>query len=1425
MKINRLPLLLPWLICCTPAFAALSVTFTNPTPATGDRFGTSVAAVGVDRLLIGAHLDDTGAGDAGVVYLFSTNGALLTTFTNPTPAAGDYFGASVAALGSDRVLVGAYGKDAGAFDSPGAAYLFTTNAALLTTFTNPTPATLDFFGIIVVAVGSDRVLISAYMDDTGATDAGAAYLFSTNGTLVTTFTNPTPVPQDNFGVSVAALGSGRVLIGAYRDDTGAGDTGAAYLFSTNGMLLTTFTNPAPGEFDYFGISVAALGTDRVLIAAHGDDTGAGRAGAAYLFTTNGTLLTTFTNPTPADLDYFGGRVTAVGGDKVLISATTDDTGAPDAGVAYLFRTNGTLLVTFLNPTPEAMDVFGSAITVLGGNRPLIGAHGDNTGAPHAGAAYLFDAYDGLPSVTTLSVTSVGSNIALLQGSVNPNGSAATAAWFEWGTTTNYGAITALTNVGSGAAPMTVALLASDLVADTLYHFRIVASNLFGLVNGSDGTFPFPFPMALTESPTDVTATSATLRGTVYPDGWPVTAWFRWRDANGNGSDATNSPSLYISARTNSVPLSQPLTGLLPGHTYSFELWVTEGSFIDYHSGTFTTRTPATVITYSASSVTPSNATLAGSVNPSALPTMTWFEWGTTTNYGNVTSAVDAGSGSTNVPVNMSLTQLSGLLDYNYRLVVSNAAGVFYGANTVVSTPSGRTIDGYYVTPTLIPANTPHGYPAQVTATALGNNHFPTTGDWRVRLTRNGNALTNQMHLVSVKSTKAIFDFPSMNAGLYGFLIQYSNEVTHAWEDIYESGPRFFQVGEDVTAFTYNPLPRGNWTEPTQPKNFVGTQPTLIGGMITGTVTVAQQVHPTPPPWPPWEHMAEWGNSGFLHLGWTKDFRLDGEGPAGVKLDFNFPLDGTVTFNYAIPFQLVLDFPTNVYAGQNIQPKVRDFRFNGGTLSAQHQLSFRTRHGLWLNAPYDFGFPPVDNEHSFEPDRLVVWGELPVAPTKSISYGPWDSREFPWNEMPWADLFDDGRVTVAEIAGLPDFAGLPDYLKSRMSYANITLGGQTTYNTSGGTNRFWYGPHEIWTGGPADGWQETPQLWYANVDMIGLSYVSSIPYYSQAAAPLFFAGVELGLNCGVNVRSRDVINLKPPATHDLTVHIPSGVSGAYAVVTNLSLPIDATLVSYYLYKLWGGLYFDMPGIDRKDLGWSDDDFWRPEVRANISVNATFSLNKAVWVTNRTQWITEYVPAGFSLAADTDYDLINYPPAEADEERRWLANLSFDGPPPPPMVPQVILGTFPDKPTSMVELMLGANPAAGTTNLTVAPPPVAGGYSNGTVVTITAHAARGHRFTGWSGDITSTDNPATITMNANKSVMANFTTARLGGAGYLTNGNFGFYVGGVTGLTWVVQWTTNLSAPYWLPIMTNTTPFTFTETNVNRSRQGYFRVVLP
>ncbi len=368
------------------------VPFGNPAPAGNDQFGRAVASFGADRVLIGAHLADTTASDGGAAYLFNINGNLLATFANPHASTTDYFGYALASVGDQQVLIGAYLEDGGVLDS-GRAYLFDTNGVLVTTIANPKPAELDFFGFAVAGVGADHVLIGAFQADAGAKDAGTAYLFSKEGALLTTFVNPTPETGDSFGWSVAALTAELVVIAANQDNGATRHTGAAYVFRTDGTLVTTLVSPRPTREDLFGWAVAGVGGDRVLVGTPSDDTGAVNAGAAYLFNLEGRLLATFSNPRPRIGDGFGSSVCAVGVDRVLIGAPRSDITDRDAGAAFLFDLGGKLLRTIQNPESSGEDFFGISVAGMGRSQAIIGAHYGDVGGVNTGAAYLIDLGD------------------------------------------------------------------------------------------------------------------------------------------------------------------------------------------------------------------------------------------------------------------------------------------------------------------------------------------------------------------------------------------------------------------------------------------------------------------------------------------------------------------------------------------------------------------------------------------------------------------------------------------------------------------------------------------------------------------------------------------------------------------------------------------------------------------------------------------------------------------------------------------------------------------------------------------------------------------------------------------------------------------------------------------------------------------------
>lgn len=71
-----------------------------------------------------------------------------------------------------------------------------------------------------------------------------------------------------------------------------------------------------------------------------------------------------------------------------------------------------------------------------------------------------------------------------------------------------------------------------------------------------------------------------------------------------------------------------------------------------------------------------------------------------------------------------------------------------------------------------------------------------------------------------------------------------------------------------------------------------------------------------------------------------------------------------------------------------------------------------------------------------------------------------------------------------------------------------------------------------------------------------------------------------------------------------------------------------------------------------------------------------------------------------------------------------------------------------------LTLASNPPEGGTINADPPPGGDGKYANGTVVTLTAMPAGGFLFSNWSGNVSGSTNPTTITMDGNKSVTANF-----------------------------------------------------------------------
>jgi hypothetical protein len=276
----------------------------------------------------------------------------------------------------------------------------------LVTLNNPSPTDYEGFGYSV-AISGTRVVVGAFNDDTGATNAGSVYVYDVSGGTPTvpvhTLNNPSPATGDQFGASVAVADT-RVAIGAPYDDVGAANAGSAYVYElTSGtptVPVATLNNPGPANQDYFGISVAISGT-RVVVGAHRDDTGATDAGSAYVYDLDSVTphmpVHTLNKPSAADYDVFGSSV-AISGSRVAVGAQADNSNAVDAGSAYVYDlSSGTPTVpvaTLNNPSPAAGDSFGYSVA-LDGTTVVIGTPEDDTVTSGKGSTYIYHAFRGL----------------------------------------------------------------------------------------------------------------------------------------------------------------------------------------------------------------------------------------------------------------------------------------------------------------------------------------------------------------------------------------------------------------------------------------------------------------------------------------------------------------------------------------------------------------------------------------------------------------------------------------------------------------------------------------------------------------------------------------------------------------------------------------------------------------------------------------------------------------------------------------------------------------------------------------------------------------------------------------------------------------------------------------------------------------------
>lgn len=297
-----------------------------------------------------------------------------------------------------------------------------------------------------------------------------------------------------------------------------------------------------------------------------------------------------------------------------------------------------------------------------------------------------------PTVQTSESVSASSSTAIVSGQVKPNG-ASTTYWFEYGETTALGSRTVSQAIGSGYSQISTPAYITGLKANTLYHFRLSASNRLATTNGVTFNFrtndtPPPrgiAPTTRTNSATDISRTTANLNGQVNPNGYATTYWFEYGTENTFGSITA------LQSAGNGTALSQvsvSASGLAPLTKYYFRLNAqNQFGTINGSIMSFVTKGPAApsspiVNTNGATNISDSSARLNGSINPNGSETTYWFEYSQdsllASLIGSGTSAKIVSSGNNTVNVQADVSNLNSDAKYYYRLVGRNQYGTTLG---------------------------------------------------------------------------------------------------------------------------------------------------------------------------------------------------------------------------------------------------------------------------------------------------------------------------------------------------------------------------------------------------------------------------------------------------------------------------------------------------------------------------------------------------------------------------------------------------------------------------------------------------------------------------------------------------------------------------------------------------------------------------
>lgn len=297
-----------------------------------------------------------------------------------------------------------------------------------------------------------------------------------------------------------------------------------------------------------------------------------------------------------------------------------------------------------------------------------------------------------PEIRTLEFS--GPNVAgsaILNGSVNPEGTTVESCSFEYGPTAAYGTTIpcAQSTPLTGTIVTPVSTNVTGLTLNHTYHYRLTAVDSHKEFDGTDQTFSIlvrPEVEGQQPSASEITRSTARLSGAVAPQESETRYFFQYgtTEEYGDATAVEHTGDLM----SGEVPVSLEAAGLLPETLYHYRLVAANVAGTTYGADhTLVSGAPdlPEAMTGGAVNIAQNTATITGTVNTNGLPSSYGFEIGTSTDYGPPTGLGYVGAGANEAPASLQLTGLQPGTTYHYRLTATNVDGTAYGVDHTFTT--------------------------------------------------------------------------------------------------------------------------------------------------------------------------------------------------------------------------------------------------------------------------------------------------------------------------------------------------------------------------------------------------------------------------------------------------------------------------------------------------------------------------------------------------------------------------------------------------------------------------------------------------------------------------------------------------------------------------------------------------------------------